>query len=573
MVNLEVNNKQIKARRGDTILSALLENGIHVPTLCHLPELEASGACRMCVVEVEGKEFLIPSCAHPVEENMKILTHSPRVIRARKTLTELLLANHPDDCLFCPRNENCELQQLSASLNINERRFPGSKGRSKLDQSCVSMVRDPGKCILCGRCVRSCEEIVGNATFDFLRRGDKTSVGTCFNKPLNLSNCVFCGQCLLVCPTAALREKDNVQYVMEALHNPELHTVIQVDPGVLITLCEEFGSKAGKTMNGALTHVLHKLGFDKVFDTGLGNDLFIKEIMFELADRIEKGTSLPLIMGNCPGWVKFAEQNFSDIFSLFSKLKSPQQLLGNLIKRHYSETAEISPEHIFSVSVTTCPAKKYEAQREEMLEGAFPEVDAVLTSRELARLIRLNGLDLRQGGHEHMDAPYDRRSSAASLMCASGGTAEAVLRTYANYHKQADSFPGKITKLRGSKDRKEFKIEINNIEIGVAVANGLKAARQMIGEIQKGRTDLHLIEVMVCPGGCINGGGQPFYHDPETLALRVRALHESDEKDPINIPDKNIMLNRIYETYLLKDDQNTEYSNLYHDMKTRTVLL
>jgi len=573
MVSLEVNNKQIKARRGDTLLKALRENGISVPTLCHMPELDASGACRMCVVEVEGREFLIPSCAHPVQDGMKVQTHSPRVIQARKTLTELLLANHPDDCLFCPRNGNCELQQLSAELNITDRRFPGNKAKSKLDQSCSAMVRDPGKCILCGRCVRSCEEIVGNATFDFLKRGDKTSIGTCFNKPLNLSSCLLCGQCLLVCPTASLREKDHVQVVMEAVHNPELHTVIQIDPSVLITLAEEFGGKAGKDISGALTGVLHKLGFNKVFDTGLAHDLLIKETAKELAQRIEEGKNLPLIMGNCPSWVKYAEQNLEELFPLFSKLKSPQQLLGNLIKNHYAPKAGISPANIFTISVMPCPARKYEAQREEMMPGDYPEVDAVLTTRELARLIRLNGLDLRQSEAEPIDTPYDRRSSAGSLQAALGGSAEAVLRTLAHMKDQAELFPVKVNKLRGPKTRKEFHFEIDGKQVGVAVAGGLHAARQLIAEIRKGRQDIHLVEVMICPGGCINGGGQPFHKEEDTMPTRLKALHEMDEKEPIRYPDKNIMLKNIYEDFLQDGFSTTGPNSFHHELKKRTVLL
>lgn len=572
-ITLEVNNKQIKARKGATILTTLRENGISVPTLCHMPELDASGACRMCVVEVEGKEFLIPSCTHPVEENMKIQTHSPRVIQARKTLTELLLANHPDDCLYCPRNGNCELQQLSAELNITDRRFPGNKAKSKLDQSCTALVRDPGKCILCGRCVRTCEEIVGNATFDFLRRGDKTSIGTCFNKPLNLSNCILCGQCLLACPTAALREKDHVQVVMDAVHNPDIHTVIQIDPSVLITLAEEFGGKAGKVINGALSGVLHKLGFDKVFDTGMGHDLMIKETAKELALRLEDGKDLPLIMGNCPAWVKYAEQNLGEIFPLFSKLKSPQQLLGNLIKNHYAPLAGIAPTSIFTISVMPCPARKYEAQREEMMPGDFPEVDAVLTARELARLIRLNGLDVRQTEPEPIDSPYDRRSGAGSLPAALGGSAEAVLRTFAHLKNLGENFPMKVNKLRGPKLRKEFHIEIDGKEIGVAVAGGLHAARQLIAEIRKGRKDIHLVEVMVCPGGCINGGGQPFYKEEDTMSSRLKALHEMEEKEPVRLPDKNIILKELYEEYLNDELVNNGFKSFHHELKKRTVLL
>lgn len=384
--DIEVNNKIIKARKGETILSALNRNGIKVPTLCFMEDLLPTGACRICVVEVEGQDNLVPSCAQPVEEWMKIKTHSPKVIKARKTIVELLLSNHPDDCLYCERNGNCELQKLSIELNVLERRISGRKGNQKADRSGSSMVRDPKKCILCGRCVRVCEEIVGVTAIDFIKRGNHCEITTSFEKGINLSSCINCGQCIMVCPTGALYERDHLPEIVDSLNNPSKHVVIQYSPTISVSLAEEFGVKAGKDINGMLNAALRKIGFNKVFDCSFGADINTIEAANQLVDRIKTNQKLPMFSSCCPAWVKYAEQTHPELIPNLSTTKSPQQMMGALIKSYYAENHDIAPENIYTVAVMPCIAKKFEAQREEMTHKGITDVDAVLTTRELARL-------------------------------------------------------------------------------------------------------------------------------------------------------------------------------------------
>ena len=356
--DIEVNNKTIKAKRGESILQALNRNGIKVPTLCFMEDFTPTGACRMCVVEVEGHVDLIPACSHPVEEWMKIKTHSPRVILARKTIVELLLANHPDDCLYCIRNGNCELQNFAEELGIRERRFSGKRNKYKIDQASSSIVKDQAKCILCGRCVRVCEEQMTVSALEFIKRGSKMVIGTTFDKPINLSSCINCGQCTIACPTGSLYEKDHLAAVYEALHNPNNHVVIQYSPSISVTLAEEYDLKPGKDVNGMLNAILHKIGFDKVFETAFGVDLAINELAAELLSRMKKGNSLPVFSGDCPAWVKYLEQVNPEMLPMLTTCKSPQQMTGAISKSFYAETRQIDPEKIVMVSVMPCTAKK-----------------------------------------------------------------------------------------------------------------------------------------------------------------------------------------------------------------------
>ena len=386
--DIDVNNRVIQVRRGETILSALNRNGINVPTLCSLKGLSPTGACRVCVVEVEGFENLVTSCSYPVKEGMKIRTHSPRVVKARKTLVELLLSNHPDDCLYCERNGYCELQDLSVELNIRERRISGRKSRHRLDLSSPSIMRDPAKCILCGRCVRTCDEIQSVSTLEFINRGSKTLVGTSMNRDLNFSSCIACGQCVMVCPTGALHEHSNLDEMQDALNNKTQKVVIQYGPSISVSLAEEFGIKAGKDINGLLVAALRKIGFDFIFDSTFAADLAIMETAAELQQRIETNENLPMISSCCPAWVKFVEQFYPDLLPLLSSTKSPQQLMGTIIKTYFASKQGLNPNEIFSVAVMPCLAKKFEAQRVEMTSKGLSDVDLVLSTRELARLIR-----------------------------------------------------------------------------------------------------------------------------------------------------------------------------------------
>jgi len=571
--DIEVNNKTIRARQGETILQALSRNGIKVPTLCFMDGFTPTGACRMCAVEVEGMSDLAPACSHPVGEWMKIKTHSPKVVRARKTIVELLLSNHPDDCLYCVRNGNCELQKMAEELDVRERRFAGKKNKFKTDPSSPSVVRDPEKCILCGRCVRVCEEVIGVSTLDFIRRGNRAFISTAIEKPLNLSNCITCGQCIMVCPTAALYEKTHFPELQESLHNPNLHVVISYSPTISVTLAEEFGLKAGKDINGLLNAALRKIGFHKVFDTSFAADLNILEMADEFIKRLETNGNLPMFSSCCPSWVKYIEQYNPEMLNHMSACKSPQQMMGAVLKSYYTESEGLKPENIYSVSVMPCTAKKFEAQRDEMTHKGITDVDAVLTTRELAKLIRLNGIDIHHNEPELPDMPMGTRSSAGKLYGASGGVTEALVRTlhYRITGKEMTQF--KLTEARQGKGRKEFKLKIGQKEFGFAIISGMANVKDLLAEIQAGKSNLHFVEVMACPGGCVNGGGQPIPADPASVKARAKTIYDIDEKESIKTAHKNPMVLDLYQSFLKEPGSEVCKTLLHTEYHKREVLL
>ncbi len=550
MLTIEVNNRKIEAKSGEMLLDTLKRNGITVPTLCHMENLFPTGACRMCVVEVEGERALVPSCAYPVRDGMKVQTHSPRALRARKTIIELLLANHPDDCLYCVRSGHCDLQGLANELGVRERRYSGGKNEYHVDSSNPSIVRDPAKCILCGKCVRVCEEVQAVAAIDFVGRGSKTMVGTAFSEGLNVSSCINCGQCIMVCPTGALREQSYIKEVLNAIADPGKRVVVQHAPSVSVTLGEEFGLKPGADVDGMLVAALRRLGFDRVFDTSFSADLTIMEEASELAHRIRTGGKLPMMTSCSPGWIKFVEEFYPEMLDNLSTCKSPQQMMGAVIKSFFAEREGIAPDKIFSVAIMPCVAKKFEAGRPEHSRNGIPDIDAVLTTRELARVIRMRGMDLQSLTPEHADTPFGERSTAGKIFGASGGVMEAAIRTA--YHLlTGDELPGlKVEAIRGFDGRKEAKLEINGTPIGVAVVSGLQNARQLLEEIRNGRDDIHFIEVMTCPGGCIAGGGQPLNANPDAIRARMQALYTIDRDEPVRTSHGNPSIQRLYTEFL-----------------------
>ncbi|NLW86917.1 MAG: 4Fe-4S binding protein [Planctomycetes bacterium] len=573
MITINVNDKMVQAKPGETILSALKRANINVPTLCHMSNLFPTGACRMCVVEVEGQRSLIPSCAYPVAEGMIIKTHSPRVVRARKTVVELLLSNHPDDCLYCVRNRNCGLQKLAEELGVRQRRYQGACNDYHVDSSSPSIIRDQAKCILCGRCVRVCEEVQGVAAIDFINRGSQTQVGTAFSQGLNVSSCVNCGQCVMVCPTGALREQSYIKEVVAALNDPQKVVVVQHAPAVSVTLAEEFGIKPGKDICGAMTGALRQLGFRYVFDTAFSADLTIMEEATELAGRIQNGGVLPMFTSCSPGWIKFVEEFYPDFIPNLSTCKSPQQMLGAVIKNYFAKREDIDPRNIFSVSIMPCTAKKFEAQRPEMLESGVPDIDAVLTTRELARLIRLRGLDLNNIAPEPADTPFGERSTAGKLFGATGGVMEAAVRT-AHYLLTGTELKRlEVKAVRGLDAVKEARIHIEGLDIGVAVVSGLGNARKLLEEIKAGRNDLHFIEVMTCPGGCIAGGGQPFGTDTEAVAARMSALYKIDHGENLRVSHANKSVQRLYQEFLGKPNGPMSHKILHTKYHRRDVVI
>ena len=550
-MNITVNGGALQATPGETVLTALKRNGVTVPTLCHMNDMLPSGACRLCVVEIEGQRTLTPSCAFPVADGMVIQTHSPRVMQARKTIIELLLADHRDDCLYCPRNGQCQLQTLADTYGVRERRYAGERSKRFADTSGPSILRDPAKCILCGRCVRVCEEIQGVSAIDFVGRGRHTTVTTAFDEGLNISSCVNCGQCLLVCPTGALTERSHLKEVTDALNDPDRFVVIQHAPAVSVTLAEEFGLPAGRDVCGAMTGALRMLGFDRVFDTAFSADLTIMEEASELAHRIANGGVLPMMTSCSPGWTKFVETFYPEMIDNLSTCKSPQQMMGAIIKSYFAQRAGVDPDKIFSVAVMPCTAKKFEAQRPELGSDNRADVDAVLTTRELARFIRTRGLDLSTVPTSTADTPFGARSSAGKIFGATGGVMEAALRT-ACYLLTGEDLPAlKVSDVRGMEGVKTASVDIAGLTVNVAVANGLGNARKLMEEIRRGhRKDLHFIEVMTCPGGCIGGGGQPLNTDQAAVRARMQALYKIDADETIRTSHGNTAVQHPYDEFL-----------------------
>lgn len=572
LFTIQVNNKKIKAEKGETILSALNRNGIIIPTLCRMKEFTPTGACRMCVVEVEGRERLVTACSQPVEEWMKIKTHSPRVITARKTIVELLLSNHPDDCLYCDRNLNCELQRLSEELNIRERRIRGRKIKPRLDQSSPAIIRELSKCILCGRCVRVCEEIITATSLDFINKGKDTHVGAAMDRDFNFSSCIHCGQCVLVCPTGALHEKHNITEVQEYLNKPDIVKVIQYSSMVVYGIAEELGMRYTKEFDRILNAILRKIGFDKVYKTGLGTDVCISEIAEQLSGRIGNKTIGPLYISACPAWVKYAEQFMPSLLPQLSTVKSPQQITGALVKTLVADQLHVNAEEIFSVSATPCMAMKYEARRDGMMRKGISDVDSVLTVRELARLIRLYGIDTSNVDQEPADEPMSARSSAAILAEVSGGMAEGVIRTchYLKMNKEPDKQIFK--KLRMGGIFRELSVSIGDEIVNVAVVDSLQGLEKLRAAIATGKK-YDLVEVMTCPGGCVHGAGLPFSPSKDEIRSRSKLVYQADDTHAINLPCKSPSLINLYENLLKENSGISDKKIFFTHFEKRNVLL
>ena len=569
---IQVNNKKIKAEKGETILSALNRNGIIIPTLCRMKDFTPTGACRMCVVEVEGHDRLVTACSQPVGEWMKIKTHSPRVINARKTIVELLLSNHPDDCLYCDLNLKCELQRLAEELNIRERRIRSRKIKPKLDQSGPAIVRELSKCILCGRCVRVCEEVITATSIDFINKGRLTHVGTAMDRDLNFSSCINCGQCLQVCPTAALHEKHSIAEVQEYLNKHDMLKVVQYSPVIPVAIAEELGIRYTNGFDRVLNAVLRKIGFDKVFNTGTGTDIYISELTDQLIESIDNKIDKPVYISACPAWVKYAEQFIPGIIPGLTTLKSSQQITGVLVKTLIAGHESVKPEKIFSVSATPCTAMKFEARRNGMMRKGISDVDVVLTAKELVRLIALYGIDFTGNEQEPADEPMEGRSSASALAEVSGGLAESVIRTA--WFRILKKEPGKelYKKFRTGNSFREVKFKIGDKEVNVAIVDGLIGLEKLNTSQEEGKK-YDLIEIMVCPGGCINGAGLPGNGEKEKIRNRAKMIYQADESDAVTIPDKSPVLVNLYEK-LIKGNKDLADKKVFHThYEKREVLL
>lgn len=553
MVNITIDNQKIAVPKASTVLEAATSIGIKIPTLCYHPELRVEGACRVCVVEVEGARSLVASCVFPVNEGMVVHTNTAAVREARKMIVELLLANHPADCLSCQRNLNCELQSMAADLGVREIRFSGEKKNYPLDANNPSLVRDQSKCILCGRCIRACSERQGVHVYSFANRGFDTTVVPAFNLGLDKVACTYCGQCAAVCPTGAIVEKDDSQAVWNALSDPTKHVIVQTAPAVRVALGEALGLPHGSIVTGKMVAALRRLGFDKVFDTDFSADLTIWEEGSEFIDRLSNGGTLPMITSCSPGWVNYIELKYPDLLDHLSSAKSPQQMFGAVAKTYYAEKTGIDAKNIVSVSIMPCTAKKAEAARPEMNSSGYQDVDYVLTTRELARMIKEAGLSFAGLEEAEFDAPMGISSGAGVIFGATGGVMEAALRTVVKLVTGKELDDIEFHSVRGMTGIKEAVVPIKEgLEVKVAVAHTLANAKVLLEKIRAGQADYHFIEIMACPGGCSGGGGQPIITSAEHRQKRIDALYKCDKSSKLRKSHDNPAIAELYETWLGK---------------------
>lgn len=555
MVNIKINNMPLSVPKGISILEAARTAGIEIPTLCYLKKINEIGACRICMVEVKGARSLVTACVYPVNEGMEIFTNTERVRKSRKTTLELILSTHDRKCLSCIRSGTCELQQLCKEFGVDdEGRFDGANPVHEYDDSAIHMIRDNGKCILCRRCVAACQaqhiSVIGaNA------RGFDTHIGSAFEKPLDSVACVSCGQCIVNCPTGAIYEKDDTAKVLEAINDPEKFVVVHTAPSIRVTLGECFGMHIGTNVQGKMVAALRRLGFDKVFDTDFGADLTIVEEANEFLGRVQNGGVLPMITSCSPGWIKYCEHYYPDMLDHLSSCKSPQQMSGAIIKTWYAEKMGIDPKDIVVVGIMPCTAKKFETKRENQSASGYPDVDYSLTTRELGRMIDSAGIFFKHLPDEEFDNPLGDSTGAAVIFGATGGVMEAALRTAVEKLSGEELKSLDFTEVRGTDGIKEASYTVNGMEIKVCVVSGLANANTIMEKVKNGTADYHFIEIMGCPGGCVNGGGQPIQHAVvrnfvDLRARRAAALYEADKDMSLRKSHESEAVKRLYAEFL-----------------------
>lgn len=555
MVNIKINNMPLSVPKGISILEAARMAGIEIPTLCYLKKINEIGACRICMVEVKGARSLVTACVYPVNEGMEIFTNTERVRKSRKMTLELILSTHDRKCLSCVRSGTCELQQLCKEFGVDdETRFDGANPVHEYDDSAIHMIRDNGKCILCRRCVAACQaqhiSVIGaNA------RGFDTHIGSAFERPLDSVACVSCGQCIVNCPTGAIYEKDDTAKVLEAINDPEKFVVVHTAPSIRVTLGECFGMHIGTNVQGKMVAALRRLGFDKVFDTDFGADLTIVEEANEFLGRVQNGGVLPMITSCSPGWIKYCEHYYPDMLDHLSTCKSPQQMSGAIIKTWYAEKMGIDPKDIVVVGIMPCTAKKFETKRDDQAASGYPDVDYSLTTRELGRMIESAGIYFKHLPDEEFDNPLGDSTGAAVIFGATGGVMEAALRTAVEKLSGEELKSLDFTEVRGTDGIKEASYTVNGMEVKVCVVSGLANANTIMEKVKNGTADYHFIEIMGCPGGCVNGGGQPIQHAVvrNFVALKARraaALYEADKDMPLRKSHESEAVKRLYAEFL-----------------------
>ena len=574
IITLTIDNQKIQVPKGTTILEAAKKAGIDIPTLCFLKEINEVGDCRMCIVEVEGRRGFATSCITKVEEGMVVHTNTPDVVDARRVVLDLIVSNHKIDCLKCIRNGNCELQDLCKRFNIQDIEFAGEMQSHKVDDLSPSIVRDADKCVLCRRCTATCKNVQNIGAIACINRGFESCISTTDEKSLNDVNCTFCGQCIEACPTGALHEKDTTEEVWAKLRDPETIVIVQTAPAVRVALGEEFGMEIGTNVTGKMVTALKRLGFDKVFDTNTGADFTIMEEANEFIERFSENNNIPMITSCSPGWIKFIEMNYPELLPHLSTCKSPHQMFGALIKTYYAEKEKIDPKKIYMVSVMPCIAKKFERQRDEMVNDGLYDVDNVITTRELARMIKQGNIEFTTLDDSEFDLPMGEATGAAAIFGTTGGVMEAALRT-AQDTLTGENLPKiDFEQVRGGEGIKRATVNIAGKDIKVVAASGLANARRILEEIKSGKADYQFVEIMACPGGCVMGGGQPIKSskirsEVDVRALRAGALYSIDEKSTIRKSHENPVVKKIYDEFLQKPGSELAEKLLHTSYKKR----
>lgn len=567
MIRATINGQEITVEAGTTILNAAKILGIHIPTLCHL-DLEDIGmvnqvaSCRVCVVEVEGRRSLMPSCVTEIVPDMVIHTDSKRAIRGRRMAVELLLSDHPNECFTCPKNLECDLQKLAADLGIREIKWAGEKRDYEKDTSSNAIIRDPSKCIMCRRCETMCNEVQTCGILSAVNRGFSSFVGPAFNLPLSETSCTFCGQCVAVCPTGALTEANYTSEVWDVLHDPSKHVIVQTAPSVRVAIGEMFGMDVGTIATGKMVSALRKMGFDKVFDTDFAADLTIMEEASELVHRIQHNGTLPMLTSCCPAWVNFIEHQFPEMLDIPSTCRSPQIMFGAIAKTYYAEKSGIHPKDIVVVSVMPCVAKKYEASRDELSNEGYANVDIVVTTREIALMMKEAGIDFPNLEDAEFDRLLGESTGAGVIFGTTGGVIEAATRTAYEWLTGETLEEVEFTQLRGLKGIREATVSIGDMDLKIGIAHGLGNARKLLEDIRDGKSHYHAIEIMACPGGCIGGGGQPYHHgDFSIIKKRQEAIYEEDRRMTRRKSHENPEIIALYDEFLGKP-----YGKMAHDL-------
>ncbi len=565
MINITINNKQIQVEEGTTILQAAKQIGIKIPTLCYLDICSSNvenkpASCRVCVVEIEGKKNLAASCSTDCLEGMVIKTNSKKALDGRRTMVELLLSDHPYDCLACSKDTNCQLQKVASEVGVKKVRYEGIKSLPPIDESSASMRRDPSKCIMCRRCETVCNQVQSVGVYTAVERGFEAYVSTAQNTPIAETQCTFCGQCVNVCPTGALMEKSDIEKLYDALDDKTKTVIVQTAPAVRVALGEEFGLPMGSRVTGKMVSALKEIGFDKVMDTDFGADLTIMEEANELVERIKNNGPFPMITSCCPAWVKFIEHNFPEMLHLPSSCKSPHEMFGAIAKTYFAEKIGVDKKDIVVVSVMPCIAKKYECDREEMVE----DVDFVITTRELAKVIKEFGIDFNNLEESDFDKFMGESSGAGDIFGTTGGVIEAATRTAVSWLQGENIEKVDFEDIRGLEGIRSANVTVDGLEVKIGIAHGLANARLLMNLIKYGEVDYHAVEIMACPGGCINGGGQP-YHDQAdgNLAKRASGLYAEDSEKKIRLSHENTEIKELYSTFLDKPGSHKAHELLH----------